>query len=76
MDRDIRVDKKGRILIPKEIRERLNIKPGTKLFPKIEAGRLVLLKATSVREFQSEVKNFQEKLRKLTKGPIPTEKLF
>lgn len=76
MDTDIIVDTKGRILIPKEIRERLNIKPGTKLFLKIENDRLVLLKATSVREFQSAIEDFQEKLRKLTKEPIPTEKLF
>ncbi|MHA1187994.1 MAG: AbrB/MazE/SpoVT family DNA-binding domain-containing protein, partial [Candidatus Heimdallarchaeota archaeon] len=48
MDSDIIVDTKGRILIPKEIRQRLKIKPGTRLFLKIEDGRLVLLKATSL----------------------------
>jgi len=76
LDTDIIVDTKGRILIPKEIRKRLNIKPGTRLFLKIEDGRLVLLKATSLSEFQSEIEVFQEKLRKLTRDPIPTEKLF
>lgn len=76
MDSDIIVDTKGRILIPKKIRKRLNIKPGTRLFLKIEGGRLVLLRATSLSDFQSEIEAFQEKLRKLTNDPIPTEKLF
>ena len=76
MDSDIIVDMKGRILIPKEIRQRLNIKPGSRLLPKIEDGRLVLLQVTSPNDFQSEVEAFQEKLRKLTTEPIPTEKLF
>ncbi|MHA1354531.1 MAG: AbrB/MazE/SpoVT family DNA-binding domain-containing protein [Candidatus Heimdallarchaeota archaeon] len=76
MDSDIIVDTKGRILIPKEIRQRLKIKPGTRLFLKIEDGRLVLLKATSLSDFQSELETFQEKLKKLTSDPIPTEKLF
>ncbi|MHA1245558.1 MAG: AbrB/MazE/SpoVT family DNA-binding domain-containing protein [Candidatus Heimdallarchaeota archaeon] len=76
MDSDIIVDTKGRILIPKEIRQRLKIKPGSRLFLKIENGRLVLLKATSLSDFQSELETFQEKLKKLTSDPIPTEKLF
>jgi len=76
MASDIIVDTKGRILIPKEIRKRLNIKPGSKLFLKVEDDRLVLLRATSLSDFQSELESFQEKLRKLTTDPIPTEKLF
>ena len=73
---DIIVDTKGRILIPKEIRQRLKIKPGSRLILKIEDDRLVLLRATSLKDFQSEVTVFQEKLRNLTTDPIPIEKLF
>ena len=76
MDSDVIVDMKGRILIPKEIREKLNIKPGVRLLIKIENGRLVLLKTTPLDDFRSEIETFQEKLQKLTIDPIPIEKLF
>ncbi|TFG18794.1 MAG: AbrB/MazE/SpoVT family DNA-binding domain-containing protein [Promethearchaeota archaeon] len=76
MDSSVTIDVKGRILIPKEMREKLNLKPGVKLIIKIEDGRLVLLKSTSLEDFQSEIKSFQQKLKKLTTEPIPTEKLF
>ncbi|MBN1329316.1 MAG: AbrB/MazE/SpoVT family DNA-binding domain-containing protein [Candidatus Heimdallarchaeota archaeon] len=76
MDSDIVVDSKGRILIPKEIRKKLNIKSGSKLILKIEDERLVLLRATSLNDFQSELASFQEKLRRLTAEPISTDKLF
>ncbi|TFF99567.1 MAG: AbrB/MazE/SpoVT family DNA-binding domain-containing protein [Promethearchaeota archaeon] len=76
MDSDIVVDSKGRILIPKEIRKKLNIKSGSKLILKIEDERLVLLRATPLKDFQSELESFQEKLKKLTTEPISTDKLF
>ena len=76
MDSDVIVDTKGRILIPKDIREKLNISPGVRFLIKIEEGRLVLLRTTSLEDFQSEIETFQEKLKKLTNEPIPIEKLF
>ena len=76
MDSSVIIDVKGRILIPKEMREKLNLNPGVKLIIKIENGRLVLLKSTSLEDFQSEIKSFQQKLKELTSDPIPTEKMF
>lgn len=76
LNSDVIVDTKGRILIPKDIREKLNILPGVRFLIKIEDGRLVLLRTTSLEDFQSEIETFQEKLKKLTSDPIPTEKLF
>ena len=76
MDSDVTIDMKGRILIPKEIREKLNLKPGVRLLIKIENGRIILLKSTSLEDFQSEIKSFQQKLKDLTTEPIPTKKLF
>ncbi len=76
MDFDVIVDTKGRILIPKSISEKLNILPGVRFLIKIEDGRLILLRTTSLEDFQSEIETFQEKLKKLTSVLIPTEKLF
>ena len=76
LNSDVIVDTKGRILIPKDIREKLNISPGVRFLIKIEDGRIVLLRTTSLDDFQSEIETFQKKLKKLTNDPIPIEKLF
>ena len=55
MNSDVIVDTKGRILIPKDIREKLNILPGVRFLIKIEDGRLVLLRTTSLEGHNNEV---------------------
>ena len=76
MDFNVTVDEKGRILIPKEIRENFKIKPGDRFSIRIERNSLILLKTESLNDFQSELETFQEKLKKFIAEPMPTEKLF
>ena len=73
---DTIVDTKGRILIPKEIRDKLNLKPGVKLLIRLENDKIALLKTTTTEDFQAEVDQFGKKLKKITAEPISTEKLF
>ncbi len=46
----VEIDEKGRILIPKEIRKRLNIKKGTKLRVYVDGDKIVLFKEESITE--------------------------
>ncbi|MHB8241354.1 MAG: AbrB/MazE/SpoVT family DNA-binding domain-containing protein [Solirubrobacteraceae bacterium] len=41
------VSEKGQVTVPKQLRERLDIRPGDELDFSTEGGRLVALKATS-----------------------------
>jgi len=47
MSYEIKMDSKGRIQIPKKVRDEMNLKPGQKLKIKIEDGNLVILKPIS-----------------------------
>jgi AbrB family looped-hinge helix DNA binding protein len=38
----VTVDSKGRIVLPKEVRERLDIRPGTEVEVRVEDGRVVV----------------------------------
>jgi len=49
---------------------------GEKFMFSLENGRLILLKTSTNEEFQDEVDKFQKEIRKITKKPIPIEKLF
>jgi len=70
------IDTKGRILIPKDIRERMNLLPGMKLLIKIENENLLILKPTTDEDFRKEVNIFRKKLKELQVEPISFEKLF
>lgn len=62
------VDKKGRITIPRELREILNIKVGDELLLKIENGRIVIEKTIDPYKILEEVLEditFTRSLRKL-----------
>ena len=76
MTYELKMDKKGRIQIPKDLREEMNLKPGQKLKIKIEDGNLVILKPISSHRFLKRVKKFQSKLKKVTDKLLKYEKLF
>ncbi|MFB6088524.1 MAG: AbrB/MazE/SpoVT family DNA-binding domain-containing protein [Candidatus Aenigmatarchaeota archaeon] len=52
--RKIKVGKKGRILIPKEIREKTGIRPGEELEITVEDGRIIVKLDT--KKFRRELK--------------------
>jgi AbrB family looped-hinge helix DNA binding protein len=72
----IKMDEKGRILIPQEIRNQLQFEPGERFSFKIVDGNLVILKSSTLDEFLNEIQIFQSQLKKNTKTPISTDKLF
>ncbi|MHA1673153.1 MAG: hypothetical protein ACTSYI_05950 [Promethearchaeota archaeon] len=76
MTQEIIMDKKGRILVPLEIRKQLNLELEERFIATIEDNRLVLLKSSSYEEFMLEIEEFQQELQKVTKKPISTEKLI
>ena len=49
-----RVGSKGELFLPKEIREKLGLKPDTKVIYKIENGRLIVEPVPSLEELLSE----------------------
>ena len=49
-----RVGSKGELFLPKEIREKLGLKPHTKVIYKIENGRLIVEPVPSLEELLSE----------------------
>jgi AbrB family looped-hinge helix DNA binding protein len=55
MEQEVIVDKKGRILIPKEAREKIGLQTGGKARLKIEKEKLILLPPVSPEEFIREM---------------------
>ncbi len=49
----VKVDAKGRLLIPRELRDELNIRPGDTLFVEREEGRAVLRYALAENPFDA-----------------------
>ena len=76
INNDITMDSKGRILIPLEIRKRLDMSPGETFKFSMENGKLFLLKSSEHTELVHEIKKFQKEVKKVLKTPISTEKLF
>ncbi|MFQ5711652.1 MAG: AbrB/MazE/SpoVT family DNA-binding domain-containing protein [Candidatus Geothermarchaeales archaeon] len=50
------IDQRGRVLIPKEIREELNLRPDQKISIELRGGEIILKPAASVDEFKSELR--------------------
>ncbi len=46
----VEMDKKGRVLIPKKIRDKLNLREGTKFRLRIEDEKIILVKEESTAE--------------------------
>ena len=53
--KEITVDDKGRILIPKEARDKIGLKAGEKARLKIEKGKIILMPPISPEEFIKEM---------------------
>ena len=73
---EIKMDEKGRILIPKEIRDQLHFEPGETFKFKIESGNLIIIKSRTYEGFMTQLDHFQSKLQETTDKPISTDNLF
>jgi len=58
------VGEKGQIVLPKDIREYLNVKPGSKVTFEVRGGEVVIKPAMSGKEFVEYFCNTSKKLRK------------
>ena len=58
MDEKTMLDEKGRLLIPKSMRERLGLHEGVKLKLSIEDGKIVITKLLSPEEFIGDMEGF------------------
>ena len=71
-----KIDNKGRVCIPNEIRKMLNIKPGEKILFQVKDDKLILRKSTSIEEFIKKSEDFSKKLKGIIKEPIEFKKMF
>lgn len=76
MDIESKIDDKGRITIPSEIRKQMNIKSGEKFIFQVQDNKIILRKSISVEEFIQKSKKFSEKLREVPEEMMEFEKLF
>ena len=76
MNIESKIDEKGRICIPAELRKILNLKTGEKMVFQIKNKKLIIRKATTPKEFIEKSKAFEKHLNEVTDESIPTEKLF
>ncbi|MHA1273772.1 MAG: AbrB/MazE/SpoVT family DNA-binding domain-containing protein [Promethearchaeota archaeon] len=76
MNTESKIDEKGRICIPIEIRKMLNIKAGEKLFFQVKDDKIILRKSTSVKDFIKKSDEFGKKLKNITSEPIEFKKIF
>ncbi|WP_449463059.1 AbrB/MazE/SpoVT family DNA-binding domain-containing protein [Tardisphaera miroshnichenkoae] len=51
MRQEVKLDEKGRVIIPRRIRDTIGIKPGENLRVSVEDGKIVLTKSMSPEEF-------------------------
>ncbi len=58
MDEKVMLDEKGRLLIPKSMREKLGFHEGVKLKLTVEDGRIVITKLLSPEEFIGDMEGF------------------
>ncbi|MBN1800088.1 MAG: AbrB/MazE/SpoVT family DNA-binding domain-containing protein [Candidatus Lokiarchaeota archaeon] len=76
MNAESKIDDKGRVCIPNEIRKILNLKSGEKILFQVQEGKIILRKSTSVEEFIKKSDDFSKKLTEATKNTIQFKKLF
>jgi len=76
MTAESKIDNKGRILIPNEIRKLLNIKSGEKMLFQIQENKIILRKSTSMEDFISKSEEFSKKLKETSKEPIEFSKIL
>ena len=76
MNVESKIDDKGRVCIPNEIRKMLNLKSGEKILFQVQDDKIILRKSTSMEEFIKKSEDFSEKLKGITKEPIEFKKMF
>ena len=76
MNAESKIDDKGRVCIPNEIRKMLNLKSGERMLFQVQDGKIILRKSTSMEEFIKKSKDFSEKLKGVTKKPIKFKQRF
>ena len=76
MNAESKIDNKGRVCIPIEIRKLLNLKSGEKILFQVQDDKIILRKSTSMEDFIKKSEDFSEKLKGITKKPIEFKKMF
>ncbi len=76
MNAESKIDDKGRVCIPNEIRKMLNLKSGERMLFQVQDGKIILRKSTSMEEFIKKSEDFSEKLKVATKDTIEFKKMF
>lgn len=76
MNAESKIDDKGRVCIPNEIRKMLNLKSGERMLFQVQDGKIILRKSTSMEDFIKKSEGFSEKLKKATKKTIEFKKIF
>jgi len=71
-----KIEEKGRVYIPTEIRKLLNLKAGEKILFQVQDDKIILRKSTLMEEFIKKSEEFSEKLKGITKEPIRFKKIF
>lgn len=56
-----KIEERGRVLIPKSIRERTGVRPGEEVEIRIEEGKIVIMPFIDVENFSRELKGCVEK---------------
>jgi len=76
LNAESKIDDKGRVCIPIEIRKMLNIKSGEKILFQVQDDKIILRRSTSMEDFIKKSESFSEKLKKATNHPIEFKKIF
>lgn len=76
MNAESKIDNKGRVCIPNEIRKLLNLKSGEKVLFQVQGDKIILRKSSSMEDFIKKSEDFSEKLKGITKEPIEFKKMF
>jgi AbrB family looped-hinge helix DNA binding protein len=76
MRSESKIDEKGRICIPSELRKKLGLNPGEKVIFQLDQNIIKIKKAVTPEEFTQNVKSFHEEVKKVRKEPIPFEKIL
>ena len=70
------LDEKGRITIPKDLRDRLGLEPGNKVIFSVIKNTFLIRKAISPSEFIQIVEGISEQIVNHKDTPVKFEKLF